>query len=171
VSVQGDTPGGEALYGTTTEVAVGDHNAPVGLVWRRGDIRLDVIVRGDRSAPIAFAQAFLAAPGLTARSVRDLRQHVAAGRVRQFGKGRPLGRRADPPLQAGDQVVSFDGVSAGPLTLCVLPLSDDVLDPALMARMAPQTEDLDVVCSPQTVPAAPTVQSIVVETAPMRRLR
>jgi hypothetical protein len=41
VSVQGDTPGGEALYGTTTEVAVGDHNAPVGLVWRRGDIRLD----------------------------------------------------------------------------------------------------------------------------------
>jgi predicted Ser/Thr protein kinase len=165
VFVEGQRGQGSVFNSVTVTVRAGAV-ATVDIPWVTGDARLDVVVRGDRSAPIEQARVLVGPPGVRARTVGELESLQQDGHLVHVMRTEKVGRRA-APLAPGDLVAHIDGLQPGAASVCVMPLTADIFEPAIAARITGQTGTLDAVCTQVTVgPPEP----VIVEVQPMRRL-
>jgi hypothetical protein len=127
----------------------------------RGQVTLSVSVRGLGGATIDSAQVFLFRGAVDVKNGAEL---VAA-----FGKASAAG--ALQAFTRGTAPESFQGVMAGPHSICVIPITGDLMgDPQVAARVQKNVAILEVHCRPVEVAAAPLEQAVTLEVPPMKPL-
>jgi hypothetical protein len=122
-----------------------------------------VILRSTVEAPLDGGEAIALRGHVAPRSLNGLRDLLASAR------GQPV-RQAPPPdvadlAKPGDVVVTLSGVPRIEVTICVTPLSGDLVD-TLQWRRIRDRGSSELRCKPLPKHAS----SIVIDTPPMRRL-
>ena len=132
------------------------------------------MIRADRATEIGLAQIF-ALPG--AATIHDLRDLLAAVRGRPavrsvIAERAPRGdaRDGDIPLERGDLRARLVGLAAGETTLCVIPLSTDIIDPAGLRKIMAHAADVEVRCRTVSLAAGGPRPAFLFVVPPMKRL-
>ncbi len=150
----------DLLYSETVTVESGKA-AEANVQIRRGQIRLDVSVRGESGARIESAQVLIAPGIVKASTVAELSPKVLAlmtsGRVKSL-------------FVAHGRTEPFEGVKPGLYSLCTVPLAGDHRDPEFMGKLAPHALELDTYCEPLDILPKPKRQSYTAVVPPMAPL-
>ena len=124
-----------------------------------GDITLLVTVKPKRGT-IDSAQVFLFTGAVSARTGREVQEAFSAGA--EGGVKHLLGPASAP--------FRFADMKAGAYSICVIPLTGDLQDPAFAQKLAQHLETLEVHCAPTQLPESPKEQSYTATVPPMAPL-
>ncbi len=131
---------------------------------------LVVIVRSTMSTTLQQAQVMVFTGHVQAKVFGDLLgQRISGATSVEFATS-VSGEKAPPDaigvLERGDLLAQFKTAPPGELTVCAVPLPDDVTSPRNNHLLQTHRMDLELKC----VPAAADAKVIVVETPPQKRL-
>jgi hypothetical protein len=141
--------------GRSVEVRAGEESR-VDIDIPVGEITIIVQVQGQDGARVDAAQVLLARGEFVATTAEQLRIKLSTTTEGvQVGMWLP----AKP--------ASFQKVIPGTYTMCVVPLTGDMSDPAFLQRLQKHSDKLGVHCSPRVVELAPQTQTWTVATPPM----
>lgn len=131
---------------------------------------LAVVVRSTLSTTLQQAEVMLFTGNIQAKVFGDLLgQRKSGATAVQFAtsvSGEKAPADAMSVLQHGDLLAQFRTAPPGDLTVCVIPLPDDVTSPHINHQLQTHRMDLELKC----VPAAADAKVVVVETPPQKRL-
>jgi protocatechuate 3,4-dioxygenase beta subunit len=122
-----------------------------------GTITLAVAIKGLAGAKVDAAQVFLFAGTVVAPNAKALTDTFMSGGVQ--GMKIWLGGTFDPP--------EFDELMAGEYSVCTIPITGNIADPALQQQLQSNMALLKVYCKQVRVPAAPNSQKITHEVPAM----
>ncbi|HTJ43859.1 MAG TPA: protein kinase [Kofleriaceae bacterium] len=142
---------------------------PIALALETGGEKVDVVVRADRDVTIPVAQ-IAAMPGRWAP--KNLAEMLVAARSNAAVRNLMLQRAShtdervgDIKLERGDLRGTLVGLSPGETTVCVVPLSGEVMEPNGLANLYIHADQVDVTCQTITIPAP----AVLFTVPPMKR--
>jgi protocatechuate 3,4-dioxygenase beta subunit len=149
--------GGLGANSSSTIVEViGNQKIKVDIDIPLGDVSLSVDVIGENEAKISAAQVILIKGIHAATNVAEFNK-IALSNVGSIMTSFWMpGRKA-----------SFSKVVPDEYTLCIIPLSGDMSDPAFLQKLQKHANMLAVHCSPQTIAGSPSEQSLSKTVPPM----
>ena len=125
-----------------------------------GDITLVVTVKPKRGT-IDAAQVFLFSGAVAARTGKEVNEAVLSA-----GGGGGVKHQLGP----ASAPFRFTAMKAGAYSVCVIPLTGDLQDPAFAQKLQQHLETLEVHCSPTELPESPLEQSYTATVPPMAPL-
>jgi protocatechuate 3,4-dioxygenase beta subunit len=147
-----------ALKSTTVPVTVtAGQETKIAIDIPVGTITLTVAVKGLAGAKVDAAQVFLFAGQVAATNAKQLTDNFMSGGVQ--GMKIWLGGTFDPP--------AFDELIAGDYSVCTIPITGNIGDPALQQQLQSNMAVLKVYCRGVKVPAAPNAQKLTHEVPAM----
>jgi hypothetical protein len=126
-----------------------------------GDITLSIQVEPKGEGTIDAAQIFLFAGKVSVDNAKSLNEAITS--ANEAGGVQIEFERGTTPAR-------FTNVSSGSHSLCILPITGDLNDPAFTQRLMAHPEKLLVVCQPHLVPESPKEQSYTARVPPMAPL-
>ncbi len=122
-----------------------------------GTITLAVAIKGLAGAKVDAAQVFLFRGSVAASNVKQLTDSFMGGSVQ--GMKIWLGGTFDPP--------EFDELVAGDYSVCTIPITGNIADPALQQQMQANMQLLKAYCRQVKIAPSPNQQKIVHEVPAM----
>ena len=120
-----------------------------------GNVTLTVQVKPKAGQQVDAAQIFLFHGTVSFTTAADI-NHSLMGGGSGSGSGADVGGMR---FWFGKVDPSFDELSAGAYSVCVIPITGNMQDPTFMQRVQAAVNDLAVYCLPTTIADSPTAQS------------
>jgi protocatechuate 3,4-dioxygenase beta subunit len=124
-----------------------------------GQVELAVTITGD-GGKVDVAQVFLFAGAIDVKTGGEL--------IASYGKAAASGAQAG--FAKGGSPATFKDVVAGPHSICVIPITGDLEDPQVGARIQKNVNTLAVYCRPHAVAPTPNAQAVTLAVPPMSPL-
>lgn len=123
-----------------------------------GELELTIIIAGKAGAKIDASQVFLFRGAVAAQSGKDIQDAFLSA----SGAG-----GANMTFARGDNPAVFKSASPGQSTICVIPITGDLNDPAFAQRLQANANNLKVYCSRHELGSTPLKQEIKVQVPAM----
>ena len=120
-----------------------------------GNVTLTVQVKPKAGQEVDAAQIFLFHGTVTFTTASDI-NHSLMGGGSGSGSGADVGGMR---FWFGKTDPSFDELTSGAYSVCVIPITGNMQDPTFMQRVQAAVNDLAVYCLPTTISDSPTAQS------------
>lgn len=136
---------------------------------RDAGVTVDISIAGEHGAPLDLAQVFVFDNPVDIRNAADLRAKFAAAARRGTSRS-GFTRRRRLPGGGLEQFIELEYTGAGDKSVCIVPITGEIKDPAFAHRLQAFADELEIHCRTVAVESAPAAQSFRLEVPPMKPL-